>query len=285
MCFIILIFLLGSSRINEDNREEYDIKGIGVYFCPKDNCEKVLLDFINSSKNYIYCAFYELELYKVMKLLGEKSKKVDVRIVLDDKNKNGLIKGNVRYDDDKQLMHNKFCIIDDRAVFTGSFNPTYNDNYRNDNNVLIIYSKDLARNYKDEFMELWSGVFGSGNKTKNFIIRDRGIKVESYFCPEDNCEDKLIRIVSCANKSVYFMTFSFTSEKVADAILFLDRNITIKGIFESRNTGKYSQYKRLKDFGIDVRKDKNKGMMHHKVFIIDEKIVVTGSYNPTRIYG
>ena len=34
-------------------------------------------------------------------------------------------------------------------------------------------------------------------------------------------------------------------------------------------------------FGLDVIKDKNKFMMHHKVFIIDKKIVVTGSFNPT----
>ena len=33
--------------------------------------------------------------------------------------------------------------------------------------------------------------------------------------------------------------------------------------------------------GLDVKKDRNKGNMHHKVFIIDSETVITGSYNPT----
>jgi phosphatidylserine/phosphatidylglycerophosphate/cardiolipin synthase-like enzyme len=76
------------------------------------------------------------------------------------------------------------------------------------------------------------------------------------------------------------MTFSFTDEDIADAILF--KNVDIKGIFETTQAGsKYSQYQRLKDFGLDVKKDKNKRNMHHKAFIIDRKIVLTGSFNPT----
>ncbi len=45
--------------------------------------------------------------------------------------------------------------------------------------------------------------------------------------------------------------------------------------------GKWSQYKRLKDFGLDVRLDNNSAFLHHKVFILDNETVVTGSYNPT----
>ncbi len=76
------------------------------------------------------------------------------------------------------------------------------------------------------------------------------------------------------------MTFSFTHEEIADAILFKD--VDIKGIFETTQAGsKYSQYHRLKDFGLDVKKDKNKYNMHNKVFIIDNKTVITGSFNPS----
>jgi len=33
--------------------------------------------------------------------------------------------------------------------------------------------------------------------------------------------------------------------------------------------------------GMNVKKDTNKYKMHHKVFIIDNETVVTGSFNPT----
>ena len=35
------------------------------------------------------------------------------------------------------------------------------------------------------------------------------------------------------------------------------------------------------DFGVNAKKDAGKYKMHHKVFIIDNKTVATGSFNPS----
>jgi phosphatidylserine/phosphatidylglycerophosphate/cardiolipin synthase-like enzyme len=40
-----------------------------------------------------------------------------------------------------------------------------------------------------------------------------------------------------------------------------------------------TEYKRLLSGGVEVRLDGNPDNLHHKVIVIDEKIVVTGSYN------
>ena len=40
-----------------------------------------------------------------------------------------------------------------------------------------------------------------------------------------------------------------------------------------------SQYEKLKEI---AQWDNGKGKMHHKVFIIDEKVVITGSMNPSK---
>ena len=42
-----------------------------------------------------------------------------------------------------------------------------------------------------------------------------------------------------------------------------------------------SQYKRVKDFGLNIVLDGNKYNMHHKFMVIDGKIVETGSPNFT----
>ena len=111
-------------------------------------------------------------------------------------------------------------------------------------------------------------------------VSENNIQLTTYFCPGDDCKEHVIDTLNQAEESIYFMTFSFTDEEIADVILF--KNIETKGIFETFQAGsQYSQYQRLKDFGIDVKKDKNKKNMHHKVFIIDKKTVITGSYNPT----
>lgn len=253
-----------------------------VHFCQVEDCNSYLMDLINSSKSSIHCAFFDLDLNNTIKLLIKKSKSVDVKIVIDNENYEEQIRGNgVRIDTSKQYSHNKFCIFDNDAVLTGSFNPTERGNYHNDNNIIIIKAKYLAQNYKDEFSELWNGVFGNGKKVRYPVVYLNNTRIENYFCPEDKCSEKIINVIGKAKESIYFMTFSFTHEKIADAILFKD--VLIKGVFETTQAGsKYSQYHRLKDFELDVKKDKNPANMHHKVFIIDKKIVVTGSFNPSK---
>ena len=77
------------------------------------------------------------------------------------------------------------------------------------------------------------------------------------------------------------MSFSFTNEEIADALI-MKSDLDVMGIFDSsQSSSKFSQFKRLQEFGIKVKKDSNKYKMHHKVFIIDNQTVVTGSFNPT----
>jgi len=273
------------SQNNFDNNDKIteiiDSVILESYFCPQDNCEEIMKKVIESSQNSAYCAFFDLELKGLITVIAKKSKEADVKVVIDKNNYENQIKGpGIKIANSKQYMHNKFCIIDESIVFTGSTNPTKNGVKYNNNNLIVINSKYLAKNYLDEFDELWNGIYTSGEKVKYEKIISENLIIENYFCPEDNCKERVIDTLKQAEENIYFMTFSFTDEEIADEILF--KNIDVKGIFENRGSGTdYSQYNRLKDFGIDVKKDKNKKTMHHKVFIIDKKTVITGSMNPT----
>jgi len=287
MIFLVLILLAGCSKAQVTGRAVNDAipaevgKDIEVYFCPQDDCEGVLIDVINSSTKSVHCALFDIDLKDLIKVIGKKSHSVEVKLVVDNENY-GAIKGpGVRKDTSSQFSHNKFCVIDNKIITSGSMNPTDNGADKNNNNLLVIYSKYLAENYEDEFKELWNGEFGKGSKVKYPIIYLNNHEIENYFCPEDSCAEKIIKEINKAEKSIYFMTFSFTNEAIGDAILFNDKT-DIKGLFEKRGSGsQYSQYNRLKDFGLDVKVDKNSYTMHHKVFIIDNRTVITGSMNPT----
>lgn len=284
---MIFVLIIGCSktqitgRMIEDKIPSEINKEIEVYFCPKDNCEKVLLNIINSSTESVHCAFFDIDLKNLTRLIGKKSSYVEVKLVVDNDNY-GAIKGaGVRQDTSEQYSHNKFCVIDGKIVTTGSMNPTFTDAYRNNNNLLVVYSKYLAENYEDEFKELWNGEFGKGEKVKFPVVYLNNHEIENYFCPEDSCVKHIIDEINGAEQSIYFMAFSFTSTPIADAILFNDK-ADIKGVFDKRDAGsKYSQYARLNDFGLDIGLDKNKYTLHHKVFIIDNQTVITGSMNPT----
>ena len=287
--FILLIIILLSlngcitgNDIKESIPQETNLEPI-IFFCPQDNCEGNLIELINQSKESVHCAIYDLKLENVIKVLGSKSSEADVKLVTEKDNYEGQIKGEgVRLDNNNYYMHNKFCIIDYKIVFTGSFNPTERGAYKNNNNGAVLYSKLLAENYEEEFNELWDRNLTSASEVKYPVIYLNDMKIENYFCPEDNCAEHVIKAINKAESSIYFMTFSFTNEDIADAILFKDTNIKIKGIFETTQAGsQYSQYARLRDFGLEVIKDKNGANMHHKVFIIDNNTVITGSFNPT----
>jgi phosphatidylserine/phosphatidylglycerophosphate/cardiolipin synthase-like enzyme len=106
---------------------------------------------------------------------------------------------------------------------------------------------------------------------------------EVYFCPKDNCQGQAVNALSGAKHSIYFMTYSFTDDKIADAIVKKSREIEVMGLMESQRVNSMdNKYFFLTENGVDVALDRNRAIMHNKVFVIDRKIVITGSYNPTK---
>lgn len=254
-----------------------------VYFCPEDECREHLLDFLNSADNYIHCAFYDLDLPEIIEVLKEKQDEIDVKLVIEKENSDKVSGVNfIENEGTKQLMHNKFCVVDGNKVFTGSFNPTERGNFYNNNNILIVYSKYLADNYESEFQELWDKDFGSGKRVKyTVVLNDK--KIENYFCPEDSCSKHVIDNLAKAENEVYFMTFVFTHDEIGQTLVDKhNEGVKIKGVLEKRSKSKYSEYDKLKENDIDVKWDGYKYVMHHKVFIIDNKTLITGSFNPSK---
>ncbi|MFC1732750.1 phospholipase D-like domain-containing protein [candidate division KSB1 bacterium] len=253
-----------------------------VLFCPRDSCA-VNLEYMINISDKVHCAFFDLDLENVITALQRKSVE-DALVVVDADYFEEEWESNVNFRKDtrKAFMHNKFCIFDEKIVWTGSMNPTHNGDEKNNNNVIIIFSENLAETYEEEFQELWAGTFGKGKEVKNPKITVNSIEIESYFCPEDFCANEVMEELDKAEKSIYFMTFSFTHDKIGDLLVKKhDQGVEVRGVFEKRQNSQYSEFSKLNESGIDVKLDSNKATMHHKVFIIDEKVVVTGSFNPT----
>jgi phosphatidylserine/phosphatidylglycerophosphate/cardiolipin synthase-like enzyme len=198
-----------------------------------------------------------------------------------------LLEAGIPLVDDRStgLMHNKFVIIDRQEVWSGSMNLTINGAYRSDNNLIRIRSAKLAQNYLVEFEEMFfDHQFGSASpaNTPNPFLNVDGTRLEVYFSPDDGTIERLLELVQDAQDEILFMAFSFTDDDLAQAILNrAGEGIVVAGVFDKSqalsNTG--GEYTHLLENGIDVRLDGNRYGMHHKVIIIDERIVVTGSYN------
>lgn len=195
-------------------------------------------------------------------------------------------------DDGEGLMHNKFAVIDGRVVWTGSYNPTVNGAMRNNNNALAVESTVLSEIFTREFMEMFdSRVFGNRRERGVFAPFMRrgtalvhGTVIRAMFSPEDEIADVLREIIRNARESVRFMAFSFTSNELGEELVRCrERGVDVSGIIERKGSvTRYSEYVKMLLEGVKVKRDCNRFAMHHKVFIIDGRIVVMGSYNFSR---
>lgn len=53
-------------------------------------------------------------------------------------------------------MHNKFCVIDNQKVITGSYNWSENAENKNDENAAVVYDNEFASDYSVEFKRLFA---------------------------------------------------------------------------------------------------------------------------------
>ena len=282
--FLAEEFSLTSNTIT--NTYVSDNGDISVYFCPHQDCTEALVNLLDSAQESIHCAMFEIDLDEVRDKLVEKSNVIDVQVITDNDYLYEFDHDFVKTDT-WGLMHNKFCIVDNKKISTGSMNPTNNGADKNNNNLILINSEVLATNYEAEFQEMWSGTFKKGSQVLNPEILLDDIVIKNYFCPEDNCAERVKDELKKATSSIKFMTFSFTHEGIANVLLLKHTDgILVEGVMEARQVTKYSQFSRLEYQGVDVVKDGNKQNMHHKVFLIDtlspECTIITGSMNPSK---
>lgn len=164
-------------------------------------------------------------------------------------------------------MHNKFAIIDNKWVFTGSWNFTttglYGDEenrqkgcmHGNQQHVIEVHSPELAQIYTTEFNEMW----GSPNRypdienakfntrkednTRHQLTID-GRKVEIYFSPGDEAIPHMVELVkNYADQRVFFSIFAWSDQALVNELKFkwegsyddLQGSLTgfeIKGLFD-----------------------------------------------------
>ncbi len=164
--------------------DEYKYELFGVEFKPGrvseseltsqeihfDDIQNQILEEIRKAKYTIWVAmawFTNKTLYEA--LVERKKCGVNVQIVIDDNDKNTDVP--FRLEDEfetyrisilsyyKNIMHDKFCIIDLATVIHGTFNWTNAANY-NRETISIDKNTVTARTFADEFIKLKTRVYG-----------------------------------------------------------------------------------------------------------------------------
>jgi phosphatidylserine/phosphatidylglycerophosphate/cardiolipin synthase-like enzyme len=250
---------------------------------------------INSTQRTLDIAAYEFNnVVLTQAILDANQRGVRVRMVTDNEDGigddettiNQFVDAGIQVVDDGRsaLMHDKFMILDNTVVWTGSWNYTINDTYRNNNNALALRSRQAVADYQAEFDEMFSGrQFGprSPSNTPNPSFTQDGIPIQIYFAAEDNVVSAITNTLNTADTSIRFMAFSFTIDEISDVILSkASSGVLVQGIFETlASETQDSELTPLFCAGLAVRQDGNAFRLHHKVFIVDDDTVITGSFN------
>lgn len=289
-----------------DNIQIYQTFGSGT-LKPSSKCStnmcKSLKKEINSSVKSIDMAIYDF--YNQPELLtalqNAKSRGVNIRVVIDNKNynensySNNAIKSFASkiYDDSAnkkeffRLMHNKFIIFDNKTVWTGSANLTDTClSGFNSNITIIIKSKEIAKIYEEEFDNFINGKFHSSkNKINSKTVKIGQTSITPYFSPNDKILTvHIIPEIQKAKKYIYIPSFITTDKNLAKELISAKkRGIDIKLITDATGArNKYSIHSLLRKNNIQVKTENFAGKMHTKAVIIDDSIAFVGSMNLTK---
>ena len=279
-------------------------KEIEVYFNdpyknPKDRTiQNMILDDIKGAKKTVDLATYNYTDTKTAQaLIDAVHRGVKVRLVVDEDNYNKRVVDDLRDGGVKVisaqssgLMHAKYIIIDGKIVISGSANMTLSS-FSSDNNFMVrLESEEAAKIFTDEFEEMYLDlIFGEESprsKAASSIKLSDGTTIYVRFSPDDGIDDMIEKLIAAANDSVYMLAYSFASRDIAERLQAADKDgLDVIVICEDGKayTDGGGQCGPLAEAGVQVYVDGYKDtLMHEKVIILDDSVVIAGSYNFTR---
>lgn len=289
-----------SASFNDTYKERIDLNEPIARRSAK-NTDKGLFRLINGATDSIDGAFYDIEdLDVAAALIKAKARGVRVRLVTDTDNiveksdptkpREAVVrlkKAGITVVDDRRsaIMHHKFMVVDDKTVWMGSTNLTPTSLYRHNNNAIILRSPELATAFNEEFHRLFDlkqfGISTRGLVPRKAPISIGGAEVRVFFSPMGGGRAAVVSELAKARKSVHFMTFSLTDVEVGKTMEQKAKaGLEVGGVFDRwLAAGQYSLFSAFRTNKLDVLRDGNEALMHHKVIIIDGQTLITGSYN------
>lgn len=135
---------------------------------------------------------------------------------------------------------------------------------------------------EDLFSHL-QATFGNSGSPPPTTVAAQGT-IEVAFSPNNGVTELVVKNIGLAQKTILVSAYSFTSKDIAEALLAAKkRGVDVKIILDkSQISQKYSSATFFTNQGFDLRIDIKHAIFHDKVMIIDDKTVITGSFNFTK---
>lgn len=219
------------------------------------------------------------------------------RMALQDR---GLINLATPVHNGRHLMHDKFVVRDGRDVWTGSANFTVGGLELQDNNCLVVTSPELATLYTATFEEMLSPSHhhssSSVSRQAPASVRVGQAALTPMFSPaaSENIEQSIIAALTKAHK-VRVLAFLISDQGILDTLASCAQNpdVDISGVYDPNGMDDVTRYRHNDTSSFWFMHDprfvaapshsfnprREQDFMHNKLLIIDNSLVITGSYN------
>ena len=104
-----------------------------------------------------------------------------------------------------------------------------------------------------------------------------------YFTPPANAAAAIVNAIDASKREVLVQAYGFTHNAIAQALVRAhQRGVVVRVLLDqkSQSSNRYVMDV-LTDAQIELRQDGNHAIAHNKVMVIDQAIVITGSFNFT----
>lgn len=109
-------------------------------------------------------------------------------------------------------------------------------------------------------------------------------QIRVFFTPGNTVETAIAEVIAAARQRILVQAYSFTNPLIVQALAEAkSRGVNVVVVLDKSNrTQRYSAADFTAHSGIETLIDAKHAIAHNKVMIIDDQIVITGSYNFTR---
>jgi phosphatidylserine/phosphatidylglycerophosphate/cardiolipin synthase-like enzyme len=107
--------------------------------------------------------------------------------------------------------------------------------------------------------------------------------IVAYFSPKGSCTDAVVREIKAARREILVLAYSFSSKRIAQALIEAKtRGVRVEVILDrSQEQEQYSDLGLLVEQGLAPLIDAQHAIAHNKVMILDQRTLITGSFNFT----
>ena len=151
-------------------------------------------------------------------------------------------------------------------------------------------NKDVVKAYINEYKEILVGRFGKYSNTtqKPIETRSDSVRLKPLFAPNHNPEMEIMKQMAKAKERIDFAIFTFAESSGIDDQMNLNvrANVSVNGLINGDQRNSQWSASRYLDKNIAIKftnkGQKGLGKLHHKLMVIDKKVVIIGSFNYTQ---